>query len=65
MIGAILNATFGSVTELLLFTLAIRKGNFNEFTKHLEGLSAIYQIDCDKYECWMFANVENLTTFLL
>jgi Ca2+:H+ antiporter len=30
MIGAILNATFGSITELLLFTLAIRKGHFTE-----------------------------------
>jgi len=29
-IGAILNATFGSVTELLLFTLALREGNLNE-----------------------------------
>uniref|UniRef100_A0A6B2KZL9 Sodium/calcium exchanger membrane region domain-containing protein n=1 Tax=Arcella intermedia TaxID=1963864 RepID=A0A6B2KZL9_9EUKA len=29
-IGAILNATFGSVTELLLFTMALRDGNLNE-----------------------------------
>lgn len=25
------------------------KRNFSEFTKHLEGLSAIYKVDCDKY----------------
>eukprot|EP01125_Pyxidicula_operculata_P006261 TRINITY_DN2174_c0_g1_i1.p1 TRINITY_DN2174_c0_g1~~TRINITY_DN2174_c0_g1_i1.p1 ORF type:complete len:658 (-),score=76.15 TRINITY_DN2174_c0_g1_i1:268-2241(-) len=29
-IGAILNATFGSITELLLFTIALKKGSFDE-----------------------------------
>lgn len=26
----------------------LQRGDFVEFTKHLEGLSAIYQIDTDK-----------------
>lgn len=30
MIGALLNASFGSLTELILFTLAIRKGALND-----------------------------------
>jgi len=30
MVGALLNASFGSLTELLLFTLALNKGNLND-----------------------------------
>lgn len=30
MVGALLNASFGSLTELILFSLAIKKGNLSD-----------------------------------
>lgn len=30
MVGALLNASFGSITELTLYTLAIRKGSLDD-----------------------------------
>lgn len=43
-------------------TDVLQKGDFVEFTKHLEGLSAIYQINADKWVKWIYFdnNILNL-----
>lgn len=49
--------------------LLYRAGNFSEFTKHLEGLASIYQLNADKYVIinadWMFVNVYKQNSLFL